>query len=1144
MLLTKTAINRPIFIIMFVLALLIVGIQSKSRMPEELFPKIDFPFVSVVTTYPGAGPNEMETQVSQQIEKAVSSIGGLKNVTSTSQDGVSVVGLEFELGTNVDTVAADVRAKVASIRRLLPEDIDEPSIDKADFSGTPIVRIGLEGPLSGKDMRILAEDTIRDKLSKVKGVASVDIRGGDIREIAVSVDKNRLDAYAIGLTDVVQAIRGANLNVPAGSIKEGTRDYSVRTVGEFISADEIANLPIHLIGNNGNRDINIHLGDIAKISDTVEEPSILARMNGKPTVTLEIKKQSDANTVDTAEGVLEELKAIEPTLPTGVKPVIAEDQSEFVKDSVNDVNKSLFEGIIIVVIIVFLFLHSLRATFIVAIAIPTSLYATYTPIHALGFTQNFMTLLALSLVVGILVDDSIVILENIERHVRMREKPTNAALSGRTEIGFAAVAISLVDIVVFVPIAFMGGIVGQFFRQFGITVATATMFSLLMSFTLTPMLASRWLKSQEDKERDDTALKYRLANRNASPLDHLNRVFGHIFAFWEKMFTAIEVLYRSILEWAINNRFLTITIGFVTLLVVVAMAIPLPAAGMAKTEALFALMPRLAISAITILMCLISLWKSKSKPLALGFTTVMVIISMTIQLPLGVEFQPSIDQGEFGVNIRTAPGTSLMQTNTVVRKVEAILGTIPELKKGYYITQIGEAPTEFGAADQGPQYAQISGKCVDKTLRKRSIDEITAEISKRVAEIPGAERIAVSTAASGPGGGIQLEVQGQNAADLLKTASTVARVMSSTPGAVDVDISFKEAKPERRVIVDRIKAAEFGLSTAQIAIAARAAIDGDNSAKLRDGGSEYGIRVRYDVMDRSKASNVEDLIVGSKNGSPIFLKDVAQIVYDVAPSKIDRKNRQRVIYVTCNPAQGAKLGNVQTAILANLEKEEKIPGTTIIPGGAGQIMTESFGYMGSALMMAILFVYMLMGALFESFLTPFVIMFSLPQAMAGALLALLLFGKSMSIVSMIGIIMLMGLVAKNAILMVDFTNTLRNRGKSRTEAILTAGPIRLKPILMTTMAMIGGMLPTAMAVTRGAEIRQPLAIGVIGGLTLSLLLTLIVIPVVYTIVDDFWHWILRKFAPAAEKRAMEKQRNIIEDYQESIKHKGDNWSED
>ena len=658
MLLTKTAINRPIFIMMFVLALLIVGIQSKLRMPEELFPKIDFPFVSVVTTYPGAGPNEMETQVSQQIEKAVSSIGGLKNVTSTSQDGVSVVGLEFELGTNVDTVAADVRAKVASIRRLLPKDIDEPSIDKADFSGTPIVRIGLEGPLSGKDMRILAEDTIRDRLSKIKGVASVDVRGGDVREIEVSVDKNRLDAYAIGLSDVVQAITGANLNVPAGSIKEGNRDYSVRTVGEFVSADEIKNIQIHVFGKNSNPDANIHLGDIAKISDSIEEASILARMNGKPTVTLEIRKQSDANTVDTAEGVLKELKDIEPILPDGVKPVIAEDQSEFVKDSVNDVNKSLFEGIIIVVVIVFLFLHSLRATFIVAIAIPTSLYATYTPIHALGFTQNFMTLLALSLVVGILVDDSIVILENIERHVRMREKPIDAAVSGRSEIGFAAVAISLVDIVVFVPIAFMGGIVGQFFRQFGITVATATMFSLLMSFTLTPMLASRWLKSQEDKEKDAAALKYRLANRRGTPIDYLNSVFGSVFGFWEKIFTAIEVSYRAVLEWAINNRFLTVTIGFLTLLVVLAMAMPLPKPGMSAQETMFAAMPRLAISAFAVIMCLISMWKSKSKTIAIAFTVIAVLIAMKIELPLGVEFQPNIDQGQFSINIRTSPGTS------------------------------------------------------------------------------------------------------------------------------------------------------------------------------------------------------------------------------------------------------------------------------------------------------------------------------------------------------------------------------------------------------------------------------------------------------------------------------------------------------
>lgn len=1125
--LTDVAIRRPIFIVMFVLALIILGFQSRSRMPQELEPKIEFPYITVLTTYPGAGPNEIETLVSEPIEKAVGSIGNLRNVTSSSQDGVSTVTLEFELGTNVDSAAADVRDKVSAIKSTLPKDIDEPTILKLDIAAQPVMTIGLSGPISPKEMRILADDVISDRLAKVGGVASVNVLGGEEREISVAVDKDRLQAYGIGIGKVVEAIKGANLNVPAGSIKEGARDYSVRTVGEFKSADEIADVRIYVEGRAGGRSSTIRVGDIATIKDTVAEQERLSRLNGKPSVTLSIQKQSDANTVAVAEGVKEQLEEMKPLLPAGVKPIIASDDSVFVEEALSDVNNSLMEGIFLVVVIVFLFLHTIRATFIVAIAIPTSIIATFIPISAFGFTLNTMTLLALALVVGILVDDSIVILENIERHLRMREKPQEAALNGRSEIGLAAIAITFVDIVVFVPIAFMGGIVGQFFKQFGITVAVATAFSLFMSFTLTPMLASMWMKSEEDKERDEEAQKERIRTGRASFKDKIDSVAGAIFGVLERFLRGLDRRYRGVLEWALANRYLTVVIGFVSLLVVIAMVIPLPEAS-AGSAGMKMMVPRVIIALIALGLTLPAMYHSRSKKIALGFGIIMAGLALTIFLPFGFTMFPETDNGQFMVSIRTAPGTSLAATDAVVKKVEAVLKRVPELKKSFYTTVIGGSGSSFFGAQIGPQYASISAKCVDKTERERGIREIADWVAARTARIPGAEQISVVVGDShGPGGGLTKEVQGQNMNDILKEANIVAEIIKKTPGAIDVDISYKQNKPESRVIVDRLRAAQIDMTVAQVATAARTAIDGDDTAKLRESGTEYPIRVRFAHSERNEASDVGNLIVASRDGAPIYLRNVAQVVSDYAPTKIDRKNRQRVVYVTANLAKGAELGNVNQAVDQALEKTRMVPGTTIDSGGMTRIMLESFGYMGSALLLAVVLVYMLMGALFESFLTPFVIMFTLPQAMVGALLALLVTGNPLSIVGMIGIIMLMGLVTKNAILLVDYTNTLRGRGRTRHDAILEAGPTRLRPILMTTLAMIGGMMPTAIALSRGAEMRAPMAIAVIGGLILSSLLTLIVIPVVYTVVDDAWHWFLRLVSPAAYRRAREQEMGIM-----------------
>ncbi len=1119
--LTNVSIRRPIFITMFVLALVVLGLVSRSKMPQEYNPKIDIPYVTVQTTYAGAGPNEMETLVSKPIEKAVTSAGNLENVTSISQDGISLVVLEFKLETNLEAAAADVRDKVSSIRQQLPDDVDEPKIMKLDIASMPIMTVALEGPLSPKEMRILADDIVTERLSKVGGVASVNPSGGDEREVSVSVDKDRLDAYGIGIDKIVSAIRTANLNVPAGSIKEGARDYTVRTVGEYKTAAEIADTRIYLEAKSNRPACVVRIGDIADIKDTIAEPDMLTRLNGKSAVVFSIQKQSDANTVAVADGIKRELADMQDILPTGVHPVIAIDQSTFVKDALNDVNHSLLEGVLLVVLIVFLFLHTARATFIVALAIPTSLMATFIPISGFGFTQNQMVLLALSLVVGILVDDSIVVLENIERHLRLREHPAEAAVNGRSEIGLAAIAITMVDMVVFLPIAFMGGIVGQFFRQFGVTVAVATAFSLFVSFTLTPMLASRWMRSESDKEATEEEIHKRLREGRAGIKDRIDIFAGKLFDVLERFLGGLDRRYRGVLEWALHNRFLTIIIGSMTLLTVFVTMSPLPSDGSSAAAASKMMLPRVIIALLSLMLCAIAMAVDrKSKKVAIVFGLMMAFVALKIYLPFGFTFFSQVDQGQFSISIRTAPGTSLVQTDKVARQVEAIVKRLPEIKHGYYMTMVGTgSQSGMSGSESGPQYAVVSVKVIGKKHRTRSIGEIVNDVARQTASIPGAEMISVSVSSGmgGPGNNIQKEVQGQNMDDIIAEANKVAAMMSKVPGAVDVDISYKPSRPEQRIIVDRLRAANFDMTVQQAATAARIAINGDDTIKLRDAGTEYPIRVHYLQSERNKTSDVQNVIIGIKDGAPIYLKDIAHVKFDSAPTKIDRKNQQRVVYVTANVAQGAQMGNVNAAIENGLKKMDHLPGITIKTGGSTKMMNDSFGYMVSAMILAVVLVYMLMGALFESFLTPFVIMFCLPQALIGGLLALLVTGKPMSISAMVGVIMLMGLVTKNAILLIDYTNTLMERGRSRHEALLEAGPTRLRPILMTTLAMVGGMLPTALAITEGSETRSPMAICVIGGLILSTLLTLIVIPVTFTIVDDSWQWIIRRVSPKSAK---------------------------
>lgn len=1121
--LTIAAIRRPIFICMFVVALIFFGIMGQHKMSKELMPNIDVPYVVVTVTYQGAGPEEIESQINQILEQNLAGVENLKKITSTATEGMGMVACEFYLGTNTSEAAANVRDKVSIAKRSLPEQAKEPVVMKVNTNSFPIMNIALRGDLESKELRRLADKVIKDELATVTGVTEVNVNGGQKRQIHIDVDSKRLNAYSISMADVSNAISMATMNVPAGTLRVDKFSYSVRTKGEFKSIDDIKQVRI-----SNNKGQSFRLSDVADIKDDVEESNKYTRVNGKDCVTISVTKSTDGNIVEINERVLEKIQELnKTTLPASAEMVVIHSDADFVESSIFEVNKTLGEAIVIVVIIVLLFLHSIRGTFIVSVAIPTSLFATYGPISAMGFSLNVFSLLALALVIGILVDDSIVVLENIERHIRKGEEVVDAAINGRSEIGFAAVAISLVDIVVFLPIAFMGGLVGKIFRQFGITIAVAVAFSLLMSFTLTPMLASKWMKKESDSERDMKELEERIKSGKAGFVDRINYGFNSFMDLFKHAIEFITEVYRGVVNWTLSNKFTTLMIGMGMLFVVVSLTSP------------FLAPQRIALIVLTVICLAFALWKQPDKFAPTIYAIVAIAILLCVKYPLQVTFIPDVDQGNFDITIRMPEGTSLYETDRVVRQFEKVVAEIPYMKeteKEYkefliynpvswfkkekkklspsYMTIIGGTSPRDVGGDNGDNYAKISCYVWDKKFRPGvSVKDIINEITPKVAAIPGPKNVSVAVASVGPssGGrsGVAYKVQGSVDMTILnKVAGEVAEKMAKVKGIDDIDISYKPGTPEKQLVVKRNKIADMGLDVYTIGNIIRASFNGNTDTKFREDGSEYDISIRYQHKDRANADQVPNVILCNINGKPVLAKDVAEIVDSYSPNKIERESRLRKITVASNVMKGYSLGNLQSECDLEIEKINLPIGVTISATGSAEDMRENFGYMLTSLSIALFLTYFLMCALFESILTPFVIFFTIPQAMVGALLALYITGTQLNMISMIGMIMLVGLVTKNAILMCDYTNTCRQRGLTKHEALVNAGCARLRPILMTTVAMIGGMFPMAIGNAPGSELRNGMAIAVIGGLCVSMFLTLLVIPVMYDIVDAAWKWVL------------------------------------
>lgn len=1029
--LADTSIKRPVFATMFILALVVLGIVSYPSIGVDLYPKVDLPIVNVTTRLTGASPEIMDIDVTDKIEEAINTINGVKTLSSQSTEGVSVVTVEFVLERDIDLAVQDVREKISIIRRKLPDDIDEPIIEKVDPDSTPVLWLSLSGSRSIGELSTYADEVLKEKLQKVSGVGAINLGGLRLRQVRIWLDQDKLQAYQITANDVFQALARENVELPGGRIESASKEYSVKIKGEFPRVPEFNDLIVAYF-----KGAPVRIRDIGRAEDGLEERRSIARLNGETAVGLGIQKQSGTNTVEVVDLVKKELKKVEQTLPPGMKLSVSFDQSRFIKTSINEVQNHLIIGGFLAVFAVFIFLRNVRTTIISALALPISVISTFFLIQVFGFTFNNMTMLGLTLSIGLLIDDAIIVIENIYRHIEEGMKPREAAGFATAEIGLAVMATTMAIVAIFLPVAFMKGIIGRFFLQFALTVVFAVLVSLIVSFTLTPMMSSRYLKARAP------------GNPGPHPEGHARlRVFHRLGDRLERLYKKTEEVYRRILVFCLNRR------------------------------------NTVLISAL-----------------------VIFVLSMLMTRFIGKEFVPQEDQSQFIVRLEAPMDYSVDATDKLFQKAEAIVKEIPEIIRLYYSQGYGR----FREINKAVFFITLS----PKKERKKSQQDIQAEIRKKLAVIPGLKASAENISLIGGGQRnvpIQYAIRGTDLDALSKYARQITDEFTKLPGIVDVDTTIESGKPEIKIYIDREKAADLGVNIATIAEAVNFLIGGEvDVTKYKDEakGRRYDVRARLNPEDRVNPADIGRIYVRSRDGRLVELSNMVRFVEGGGPSVINRVDRQRAV-----------------TLFANLEKKpmgqamEELNGITnkVLPSdfsasykGQANVMQESFQYLLFAVLLGVVMAYMVLAAQFESFIHPFTVLLSMPLSFIGAFGALFMTGKTLNVFSYIGLILLLGLVKKNAILLVDYTNTLRARGVERREAILEAGPVRLRPILMTTFAMIFGMLPVALGVGEGAETRSPMGVAVIGGLLTSLFLTLVVVPAAYDLFDDGQEWLKRK----------------------------------
>jgi HAE1 family hydrophobic/amphiphilic exporter-1 len=1036
---TEIAIKRSAFVVVVFTALTLLGLLCYSMLNYELIPKIDAPMLSITTQYSGASADEVESSVTKVLEDALSSLENTKNMNSTSQEGVSLIQIELESGTDTDIALQDAQRKVNAVLYKLPENAETPSLQSFSSDEMPVLKAGVSANMSSTELYQLVEDQIKPQLAKINGVGQVTLSGGDEREIKINVDRNKLAAYDISINEIYNTIDNANKQFATGKIEGDKSQYTLRLSGKITSLDQARNI---IISQNDDGNI-IKLSDIAEIEDGIADYDNLNRINGESSIGIQIQKQSDANTVSVCNLTKEEFNRLEEQYSRyDLKFSIASDNSIFTLASANAVLEDLGLAIILVSAVMFLFLHSLRNSFIVLISIPTSLISVFTAMYIFNFSLNLMTLMGLSLVVGILVDDSIVVLENIHRHLSMGKDKKQAALDGRNEIGFTAIAITFVDIVVFIPMALVSGMIGNILREFSLVVVFSTLMSLFVSFTVTPLLASRISKIE----------KYTR-----------NTLMGKIALWFEAQYNKLVNFYEKALRWGLNHR---------------------------KTVYVSATM--LFISSF----------------LLIGFNFI------------GSEFMPNSDRGEFVVKLEGEQQNSLAQTNILSEKVEKLLMEKPEVVKVF--SNIGYS-SSGGVANSGnseQHKTEITVTIVDKKERNQTVEQYAAMIKKEILDkIPGLKVTSTPSSMFGSAeASIQILLQGAEMKEIYSVADSIINQMKNVPGITDINLSVEKSKPEMHIELDRDKMSMLGLSVADVGNALNLAFSGNTDLQYSEGGSDYDINVKLDRFDRKKVEDVESITFKNNKNQMIELKQFANIYQALGPNKLERYNRSSSLTVEAE-VYGRPVGTAGEEIKQLIAKN--IHSKNVSIGFKGQLerQSDAFSSLFFALMAAILLVYFVMVSLYNSYLYPFVVLFSLPVAIIGALLALAWAGENLSIYSIIGMIMLMGLVAKNAILLVDFTNKLKEEGRTVIEALVEAGKERLRPILMTTISMVFGMIPLAIATGTASENKNGLGWVIIGGLLSSLLLTLILVPAVYITMENIKMKFQSKFARKKEVTA-------------------------
>ncbi|HOL70584.1 MAG TPA: efflux RND transporter permease subunit [Bryobacteraceae bacterium] len=1033
MFLSDLSIRQPVLATMLSVTLVALGIYSYRELSIDLMPDVEIPVLTIQTVYPGASPVTVEREVTKRIEEAVNTISGVRHVSSTTTEGLSVVVVEFRLGTKIETAQQDAQAKINAIRSQFPADMEEPVIQRIDFNAMPVVSLAVESETADiKTLSSLAEKVIKKRLETVPGVGQVNLVGLARREIQILVDREKLRAYGLTYAHVANALRRENMDVPAGKLEQGEREPLVRVSGRFRSVDGFKDLIVAV--RNGRP---IFLPEVARVVDGVEERRSAALINDRPGLALDIVKQSGANTVEVVDGINAAVDVLNKELPAHIRlrPVV--DRSIFIRDSVEDVKTTLLIGGLLTILIVFLFLNSWRSTVITGLALPVSVISTFIIMRALGFTLNVLTLMGLSLAIGLLIDDAIVVRENIVRHMHQGVDHFTAAREATAEIGLAVIATTFTIIAVFVPVAFMGGIIGRFFYQFGITVGFAVLVSLYVSFTLDPMLSSRWYDPASDPTVPRSWLGRWLEKLN-NQVDRLRNVVA------------------AALGWSLSHRWAVVLIA-----------------------------------------------------------TVAIFSSFALFGRLGSAFMPEADPGQFQVSYKADPSISLDRSIEIARQLVAEIRANPAVD--YTYTTIG------GISGQPINEGAIFVRLKDRKLRPHYL-EIKAEMRERLKRFRAVRTAVVEAdqmqAESRP---VQLVLRGQDLTRMVPLSRRLLDEVRAVPGTTDIDTSEEEPRPEVRVEIDRRAAGDLGLDLGTVASTVRGLVAGEVVSQFEDpDGDSYDVRLRVDSSQRVHGADLLGIDLPGRNGGPLIpLAQVARIESGVAPSKIRHLDLMREIRISAN-TQGRSLGEVVADIQERLANVPLPPGHSVGFTGEYEDMRESFGYVVQSLVLAILLIYAILASQFRSFLQPLAIMLSLPLSLVGVAGMLYLVGDTMNMMSMIGLILLMGLVTKNAILLVDFANVQRRAGTPRRPALIEAARVRLRPIIMTTLAMIFGMLPLAFEWGAGAEFRAPMARAVIGGLITSTLLTLLVVPVVYTFLDDigtgFARWWHRK-SPAA-RRAM------------------------